>query len=84
MGVVLGYMETYEYDGAPRLRGRQQVVLALSIPCNPPCLGIRVGVHKVSMACQTRPEDLPIHPKLSSNSNHIICMIINLFFARLF
>jgi hypothetical protein len=28
------------YDGIPRLRGRRQVVTALSVPCNPSRLGI--------------------------------------------
>jgi hypothetical protein len=50
MGMVLGCTGTFEYDGAPRLRGRRQVVIALPIPYNPPCLGLRVGVRKVSMA----------------------------------
>ena len=27
---------TFGYDGIPRLRGRWQVVTALSVPCNPP------------------------------------------------
>jgi hypothetical protein len=76
-GVVLGYMGTYGYDDAPRLRGRRQVVTALSVPCNPPRLDIRIGVHKVSMAWQTRPGDPPVHLKLSPNSSHITCMIIN-------
>ena len=30
----------FRYDGIPWLRGRRQVVTALSVPCNPPCLGI--------------------------------------------
>jgi hypothetical protein len=32
--------ETFGYDGIPRLRGRWQVVTALSVPYNPPRLGI--------------------------------------------
>jgi hypothetical protein len=65
-GVVLGYMRTFKYDGAPRLRGRRQVVTALSVPCNPPHLDIRVGVCKVSIAWQTKPGDLPVHLKFGS------------------
>ena len=38
--VVLGYAGTFECDSAPRLRGRWQVVIALSVPCNPPRSGI--------------------------------------------
>ena len=34
--MVLGYSGTFGYDGAPRLRGRQHVVIALSVLCNPP------------------------------------------------
>ena len=70
--------ETFGYDGAPWLRGRRQVVTTLSIPCNLPCSGIRVGVHN-SPYLAGRPVlgDLPIHLTLSSNSNHIACMIIN-------
>ena len=40
MGMVLGYMGTFGYDGAPRLTGRRQVVTTLSIPCKPPRSGI--------------------------------------------
>ena len=39
-GMVLGCTGTFGYDGIPWLRGRQHVVIALSIPCNPPCSGI--------------------------------------------
>ena len=39
MGVELGYTGTFRYDGAPRLRGRRHVVIALSAPCNPPHSG---------------------------------------------
>ena len=39
-GMVLGCTGTFGYDGIPRLRGRRQVVTALSIPCNPPHLDI--------------------------------------------
>ena len=61
-GMVVGCSGTFGYDGIPRLRGRLQVVTALPVPCNPPCLGIRVGVHKVSMACwQTSARGSP-HP----------------------
>ena len=38
--VVPGCMGAFGYDGTPRLRGRRQVVTALSVPCNPPRLGI--------------------------------------------
>ena len=41
--VVLKYTGTFGCDSAPRLRGRQQVVTALSVPCNPPCSGIHIG-----------------------------------------
>jgi hypothetical protein len=50
-GILPGCTKTFGCDGAPRLRGRRQVVIALSIPCNPPCSGIRIGVRKVSLAC---------------------------------
>jgi hypothetical protein len=75
--MVLRYTGTCGYGGAPWLRGRRQLVTALSVPYNPPRSGIRVGVHKVSMAWQTRPGDLLVHLKFSSNSSHITCMIIN-------
>jgi hypothetical protein len=39
-GVVLGYTGTFGYDNAPRLRGRRQVVTALSVSYNPPRSGI--------------------------------------------
>ena len=48
-GVVLGYTGTFGCDGGPRLRGRRQVVIALSVPCNPPCSGIHIGVREVSL-----------------------------------
>jgi hypothetical protein len=38
--VVLGYTGTCRYDSIPQLRGRWQVVITLSIPCNPPHSGI--------------------------------------------
>jgi hypothetical protein len=68
MGVVLGYMGTFGYDGASRLRGRQQVVIALSVPYNLTRSDIHVGVCKVSMARQTKPGDHPIHLTLNSTS----------------
>jgi hypothetical protein len=40
MSVVLGYMGMFGYDGAPQLRGRWQVVIGLSVSCNPPCSSI--------------------------------------------
>ena len=40
MGVVLGCIGSFRYDGAPWLRCRWQVVIALSVPCIPPCSGI--------------------------------------------
>jgi hypothetical protein len=67
-GMVLRYTGTFGYDGTLRLRGRRQVVTALSVLCNPPCSSIRVGARKVSMAWKTRPGDLPIHLTLNSNS----------------
>jgi hypothetical protein len=78
-GVVLGCTGTFEYDGAPRLRGRRQVMIALSVPCNPPHSGIRVGVCKVSMTWQTKPEDLLVYLTLSSSSNHVCCMIFSCY-----
>ena len=39
-GVVPGCMGTFGYDGTPHLMGRWQVVTALFVACNPPCLGI--------------------------------------------
>ena len=78
--VVLGYMGTFEYDGAPRLRGRRQVVTALSVPCNPLCSGIMYEFIKSPwLAGRLVPGDLPVHLTLSSNANHVICMIINYF-----
>ena len=47
MGVVLGFTGTFEYDGAPRLRGRRQVVIAIFVPCNLPRSVICIGVHKL-------------------------------------
>jgi hypothetical protein len=64
-----------EYDGAPRLRGRRQVVTALSVPHNPPRSGIRVGVRKVYRLADQL-QGSPYQPRLSSNSNNVICMII--------
>ena len=37
---VPGCTEDFGYDDTLRLRGRRQVVIALSVPCNPSCLGI--------------------------------------------
>jgi hypothetical protein len=45
-GVVLRYTGTFGCDGASRLRGRRQVVTALSVHCNPPHSVIRIGVRK--------------------------------------
>ena len=59
------------------LRGRRQVVTALSVPCNP---HVRVLCSSLkSIAPSGRPVlgDLPVHLTLRSISNHVICMIIN-------
>ena len=77
-GMVLGYIGTDRYGGIPWLRARWQVVIALSIPCNPPRLGIvEEFVKSLWLAGRPVPRDLPVHLKLSSNSNYITCMIIN-------
>jgi hypothetical protein len=62
----------------PQLRGRQQVVIALSVPYNPPCSG-RVWESKLSHEDAGRLvlSGLPIYLTLSSSSNHICCMIIS-------
>ena len=62
----------------PQLRGRRQVVIALSVPCNPPHLG-RVYESKLSHEVAGRPvlSGLPTYLKLSSSFSHITCMIIN-------
>jgi hypothetical protein len=59
------------------VEGRQQVVTVMFVPCNPSRLGICVGVRKVSMAWHTKPGDLPVHLKFSSNSSHITRMIVS-------
>jgi hypothetical protein len=52
------------------LRGRRQVVTALSVPCNPPHSGIRIGVRKLSHEVAGRPvlEGLPIYFMLRARS----------------
>ena len=49
-GMVLGCTGTFRCDGAPRLRGRRQVVTTLSALATP-TFGYSIGVHKVSCAC---------------------------------
>jgi hypothetical protein len=71
-------MGTFVYNGAPRLRGRRQVVIILSVPCNPLCSGIHVGVRKSAwLTGRPVPRDLSGHLTLMSRSNHVICMIFN-------
>jgi len=49
MGVVLGCMETFGFDGAPRLRGRRQMVIALYLVI--PLVRVLCRSFKVSRAC---------------------------------
>ena len=62
-GMVLRYTGTFRCDGAPRLRGRRQVVTALSVHCKPPYSGIRIGVRKLPHELAGRPVlgGLPVH-----------------------
>ena len=70
MGMVLGYMGAFGCDGAPRLRGRRLVVIALSVLYNPLRSGIRIGVHKLPHEVGGRPvlDGLPVRLMLRSRS----------------
>ena len=70
MGVVPGCTVTFGYDGAPRLRGRRHVVTDLSVLCNPPRLGIHIGVRKLPHEVAGRPVlgGLPVHFILRAKS----------------
>jgi hypothetical protein len=63
----------------PRWRGRRQVLIVLSIPCIPPH-STRVSESKFLHEVAGRPVlgGLPTYFTLSSNTNYINCMIINL------
>ena len=76
-GMVLRYTGTFRCDGAPRLRGRRQVVTALSVHCKPPYSGIRIGVRKLTHEVAGRPShgDLPVLLTLRFSSNHVFCLI---------
>ena len=62
----------------PWLRGRCQVVTALSIPCNPPrSSGVQESKLSHEDAGRLVLSGLPTYLTPSSSSNHICCMIIN-------